>query len=386
MAIANSYFNSSPITDSDIFVGTKYATNRTVNYTAQSIADYLNVNARISISGQLTFKFTILPNVAKTIAFEDGGGDGRLFSSIDKLIVSILDASGSNITVFLDYLIDSEILLAEQNQPNSFGHYKITNYVVTANPNFYELSLEYIGGNGNIYKDIYYDMTPWTSSGGVGTTPNLQQVTDQGNETTNGIIINSENLLGQSFKVTNPIGSTSELYNDGLSFVAQGGTTSGFANGALTLGDFNLDPANPLNLNVVNDTTNYGVGFYLNSSHILQDISFIFHPDYFIPQAPTNSPSIFYIPYKLEGTYTLATLDDIPSGGVTATSPITSSGGTAPNISTSMATNKLIGRSTAGVGVMEEITVGTGLTLSGGTLNATAQSVGFEQNFLLMGA
>jgi hypothetical protein len=190
MAIANSYFNNSPITDSDIFVGTKYATNRTVNYTAQSIADYLNVNARISISGQLTFKFTILPNVAKTIAFENGGGDGRLFSSIDKLIVSILDAGGSNVTVFLDYLKDSEILLAEQNQPNSFGHYKITDYVITTNTNFYELSLEYIGGNGNIYKDVYYDITPWVSSGASGI-PNLQQVTDEGYITTNGIEIAS---------------------------------------------------------------------------------------------------------------------------------------------------------------------------------------------------
>jgi hypothetical protein len=35
---------------------------------------------------------------------------------------------------------------------------------------------------------------------------------------------------------------------------------------------------------------------------------------------------------------------------------------------------------------MEEISVGTGLTLSGGTLNATAQVPGFEMNFLLMGA
>jgi hypothetical protein len=60
---------------------------------------------------------------------------------------------------------------------------------------------------------------------------------------------------------------------------------------------------------------------------------------------------------------------------VTATSPITSSGGTTPVISTSMATNKLIGRSTAGVGVMEEITVGTGLSLSGGTLSATAEGI-----------
>jgi hypothetical protein len=37
-----------------------------------------------------------------------------------------------------------------------------------------------------------------------------------------------------------------------------------------------------------------------------------------------------------------------------------------------MNTNKLVGRSTAGPGIMEEITVGSGLTLSSGTLNNTA--------------
>jgi hypothetical protein len=37
-----------------------------------------------------------------------------------------------------------------------------------------------------------------------------------------------------------------------------------------------------------------------------------------------------------------------------------------------MNTNKLVGRSTAGTGIMEEITVGSGLTLSGGTLTNTA--------------
>ena len=66
------------------------------------------------------------------------------------------------------------------------------------------------------------------------------------------------------------------------------------------------------------------------------------------------------------------------SGGtitsVTATSPITSSGGTTPVISTSMSTNKLIGRSTAGTGVMEEITLGTGLSFSGTTLNSSGTS------------
>ena len=63
-------------------------------------------------------------------------------------------------------------------------------------------------------------------------------------------------------------------------------------------------------------------------------------------------------------------------GGVTsvgATSPITSSGGSTPTISTSIATNKLVGRYGAGTGVMEEVTIGSGLTLTGaGTLNNTA--------------
>jgi len=63
-------------------------------------------------------------------------------------------------------------------------------------------------------------------------------------------------------------------------------------------------------------------------------------------------------------------------GGVTsvgATSPITSSGGSTPTISTSIGTGKLVGRASASTGVMEEITVGSGLTLTGGgTLNNTA--------------
>lgn len=56
---------------------------------------------------------------------------------------------------------------------------------------------------------------------------------------------------------------------------------------------------------------------------------------------------------------------------VSATSPITSTGGTTPVISTSMATNKLLGRSTAGTGVAEEISIGTGLSLTAGTLSNT---------------
>jgi len=61
---------------------------------------------------------------------------------------------------------------------------------------------------------------------------------------------------------------------------------------------------------------------------------------------------------------------------VTANSPITSSGGAAPVISTSMATSRLLGRSSAGTGVAEEISLGANLTLSGGVLSASVSGGG----------
>jgi hypothetical protein len=79
----------------------------------------------------------------------------------------------------------------------------------------------------------------------------------------------------------------------------------------------------------------------------------------------------------IRGDGTLATFPTITSGTVTSVGttglisggPITGSG----TITTSMATNKLVGRSTAGTGIMEEVTIGSGLNLTGaGVLNNTA--------------
>jgi hypothetical protein len=59
----------------------------------------------------------------------------------------------------------------------------------------------------------------------------------------------------------------------------------------------------------------------------------------------------------------------VATAGLISGGPITVSG----TITTSMNTNKLVGRGTAGTGIMEEITVGSGLTLTGaGVLNNTA--------------
>jgi hypothetical protein len=180
MAIGNYYPVSGTVVDQDLFLGTKAGNNNTVNYTAQTVANYLNTNSKVAIGGQISFRFDISPNIPKTISFSGGGGSGTPFSSITQLIVSGIDLSSTDITIFLNYLNGSEILLAQQNQPNLFGNYKITSYTQIGTSNFYTLGLQFIGGNGTITENTYYNLSSFVLSSGVDV-PTLNQVLTAGN-------------------------------------------------------------------------------------------------------------------------------------------------------------------------------------------------------------
>ena len=93
---------------------------------------------------------------------------------------------------------------------------------------------------------------------------------------------------------------------------------------------------------------------------------------------PTWTTGTPFVKMTSAGTFSLDLSTYLTSAvtSISATGPITVSASTgAVSISTSMSTNKLIGRSSAGTGVMEEITVGSGLTLSSGTLSATSTGI-----------
>ena len=180
MAIGNYYPVSGTVVDQDLFLGTKAGNNNTVNYTAQTVANYLNTNSKIAIGGQISFRFDISPNIPKTISFSGGGGSGTPFASITQLIVSGIDLSSTDITIFLNYLNGSEILLAQQNQPNLFGNYKITGYTQIGTSNFYTLDLQFIGGNGTITENTYYNISSFALSSGIDV-PTLNQVLTAGN-------------------------------------------------------------------------------------------------------------------------------------------------------------------------------------------------------------
>ena len=165
MAIIYSYPFDIDVQDADAWVGTNAGNRKTKQFTALAVAEYLNKHGRISVSGQMVYK---LSNNAYggsgTISLPSGGGSN--FSDITSLIVSVNDISPQYVVNFLNYLVGSQILISEQNDVNNFGHYNIVSYVITANPNYYLMTLALIGSNGAAVVDEYYDMALFTLSDG----------------------------------------------------------------------------------------------------------------------------------------------------------------------------------------------------------------------------
>ena len=159
MAIIYSYPYDQTITDTDAWVGTDSVNRQTKQYTAKAVADYLNINGKVAIAGQMNYQFVQDPSFkAGTFAFAAGSGDDTPWSSITSIVISNMDLSGQIVSPFLEYLIDEQVLFQDVAGKGSFGHYIMRWYTQIGTTNFYTLTLEYLGGNGSIDMDHYYTL------------------------------------------------------------------------------------------------------------------------------------------------------------------------------------------------------------------------------------
>jgi len=159
MAIIYSYPYDQTITDVDAWVGTDSVNRQTKQYTARAVADYLNINGRVAIAGQMNYQFVQDPSFkGGTFAFPGGQGDNTPWSSITSIVISNMDLSGQIVSPFLEYLIDEQVMFQDVADKASFGHYIMRGYAQIGITNFYTLTLEYIGGNGSTSLDSYYTL------------------------------------------------------------------------------------------------------------------------------------------------------------------------------------------------------------------------------------
>ncbi len=165
MARISSYPRDLKVQDEDSWIGTESSNRITRNFSAKAIAEYLNINGKVSISSQMVFQLT-------TSAVKDGQfrgpSTGSEFSTVSSLVVSYKDMSTQEVVAFLNYLVESEILISEQQEISNFGHYKITSYTLIPTTTTYTLDLTYIGGNGTFEDLKYYDFATFNKSDSVG--------------------------------------------------------------------------------------------------------------------------------------------------------------------------------------------------------------------------
>ena len=165
MARISSYPYDTTVTDNDAWIGTEATNRQTKQFTAEAVAEYLNINAKVNIGGQMSFKWTdVAQGGTGTISQVGGAGSGNAFNTITQVYLSINELNGQNVVAFLDYITTKDILLGQGDQISQFGHYTLDTYVVDADPNYYIANLTYLGGNGTIVNDkqytlIHFDIT-----------------------------------------------------------------------------------------------------------------------------------------------------------------------------------------------------------------------------------
>ena len=158
MARIKTYQQDFNVTDTDKLLGSD-STGATRNYTTKNIADYLNNFSKIGVGGQVAYKFSssIAPRTNGTLSFAGGGGDNAAFSSISSIYASKYNTDNKVISDLLLYYVNKSIFIFQLDDPNNFAEYLLDSADVVES-NFFNLSLQFVSGNGVIKNNSYYGL------------------------------------------------------------------------------------------------------------------------------------------------------------------------------------------------------------------------------------
>lgn len=207
------------VAGNDRWIGTDAQNfNATKNFTPNGLADYFNHNQVIDSGNALRYTYqTLDPLEARrfgTISFITEIGPQVPFADISTFLLSKYTLKYNIVSEYLQFLNGAKVVLSKASDTNFFGLYQITGVsVYLPEPNFFNVTLSFIDGNGSMNEDQDYIISlvldkydqPVTNTsqlindGEDGVHPfitaqdippsasTLQEVTDNGNTTTNTI-------------------------------------------------------------------------------------------------------------------------------------------------------------------------------------------------------
>jgi hypothetical protein len=164
MTKISTYAIDTDVVGSDKWIGTDSQTfNMTKNFTPVKLAKYFNSSETISIGMTLRYVYDILETGEArkygTITFNPQQGPNVPFSSISTFILSKFTTGGKDVEQYLQKLPGSQVAICNSDNPNSFGIFDITSVTqIILEPNFYEVELTFVDGNGSLVEDKAYSV------------------------------------------------------------------------------------------------------------------------------------------------------------------------------------------------------------------------------------
>jgi hypothetical protein len=268
MARISTYSTDPNITADDKWIGTDFNTQYTKNFTPQYLADFFNVSNSIGVSGQVSFKYySVFPSGFRPEESITTQTVDPSFSSITSLKIHKNSGGGKYCVDFVNYLSGDEILVSDTSNANIFGHFKLNSVTQDlSETNFYNLSVTYIGGNGNLQHLKVYSIALYSMDI---IDPTLQSVTDAGNTTTNAINALSF-VSNDGFGGTSSLsGSSIDIYDATGAYLTNFGSASSLylsdvSGNSFSVNNNTIELVDPLGNNA--NISISGIGLYNNAS------------------------------------------------------------------------------------------------------------------------
>jgi hypothetical protein len=161
MARISTYANASPVVASDKWIGTDSTfLDATKNFTAQSVADFLNLTANIQLDVPRFYYQIIDPNVpgqtarnSGSITFNPQQAAVFPFSSVTGFRISKSQIGHPNVDISSWYtapLVGSTVIISKCSDISKWGIFSwVASAQVGGEPNFYDISLTHTASNGS---------------------------------------------------------------------------------------------------------------------------------------------------------------------------------------------------------------------------------------------
>jgi hypothetical protein len=169
------------------------------------------------------YKFLAVPYSGVGNFALTAGGSPVAYNAVTELAFSSKDRSGQETTAFLNYLVGSDILISQQKNISSFGHYTVDSYTQAA-VGYYNMQVTYNGGQGQMTSDLFYDVSNFILASGAGDktftftqpTPSVQWTIQHNlNKFPSVSVVNNNNIL--------MYGDTTYIDNNNLTITFSGG-------------------------------------------------------------------------------------------------------------------------------------------------------------------